>query len=60
MPNAPRHKLASLKNQENSECRVFSALTKIVVAKHLENTISFGSNVFEGFLTRFYELYMHI
>jgi hypothetical protein len=37
-----------------SECRVFSAGMKIVVDKNL-----FG-NVFEGFLTSFYELYMHI
>jgi hypothetical protein len=40
-----------------SECRVFSAGMKIVVDKNLENT--FG-NVFESFLARFYELYMHI
>jgi hypothetical protein len=37
----------------NSECRVFSAGTKVVVAKNL-------GNVFEGFLTRFYELYAYL
>jgi hypothetical protein len=36
-----------------SECRVFSAGMKIVVEKILK--IPFG-NVFESFLTRFYEL----
>jgi hypothetical protein len=35
----------------NSECRVFSAGTKIVVAKNLELKIPFG-NVFEGFFNK--------
>jgi hypothetical protein len=37
-----------------SECWVFSAGMKIVVAKNLENTCF--DNVLEGFLTRFYEV----
>jgi hypothetical protein len=41
-----------------SGCRVFSAGMKIVIDKNLENTV--WQYVFEGFLTRFYELYMHI